>query len=113
MWHVGRMLTNASKRVSHLLTWGEISSKREVRATAPRRPLLPTFAWFMITGALADLTIVVSLVFDLRVGVLALLCCLAAATITVRSPYRWRRWHESRNGKDTSSQGFTNGPGPE
>lgn len=113
MQHVARMLINTSKRVSNLLTWGQISSRREVRATAPRRPLLPTLVWFMITGALADLTIVVSLVVDLRVGLLALLCCLAAATITVRSPYRWRRWRESRNGKDTSPQGFTDGPGPE
>src|SRR5689334_9574162 len=102
MQHVERMLINVSKRVSQLLTWGAIGSRRKGRAAAPRRPLLPTLAWFMITGALADLTILVTLVFGLRLGVPALLCCLAAATIMVRSPYRWRRWHESQNGKDTS-----------
>src|SRR6185503_5056646 len=98
---------------SHFFSWRQISSRRDVRAAAPRRPLLPTLAWFMITGALADLTIVVSLVFGLRVGVPALVCCLAAATIMIRSPYRWRRWRESRNGQDTSSQGFGDGQGPE
>ena len=105
MQYVWRMLTGASERVSHLFIW-----RRHVRATTPRRPLFPTFVWFMISGALADLTIVVSLVFDLRIGGLALLCCLVAATVTVRSPYRWRRWHKSRNGKDTSSHGSTEGP---
>jgi hypothetical protein len=112
MQHVKRMLTHASKRVLHVLIEGEISSRRKVRAKASRRPLLPTLAWFMITGALADVTIVISLMCGLRVGVSALLCCLAAATITLRSPYRWRRWHESRNAKDTSPQEF-DGPPPD
>lgn len=89
-------MTDMSARVTYLINWGLISSRRRVRDPAVLRPFLPTFVWLLITGALADLAIVGSLVFGAQVGVPALLWCLAAAGAMIRSPYRWQQWHQAR-----------------
>ena len=84
-----------SESVSHLIRWGLVSGKRQVRHPALLRPL-PTFVWALITSALAWLTIVGSLVVGAQVGVPALLWLLTSAARMIRSPYRWRKWHEAR-----------------
>ena len=85
-----------SVRITHLINWKLISSRRRIRDHPVLRPLLPTVVWLLITGALADLTIMGGLIFGAHVGVPALLLCLAAAVGMIRSPYRWQQWHAVR-----------------
>jgi len=72
-----------------------VTNTPPVRKRRVRRPFFPTLVWAMITGGSATLAAVTGLVFGWRVGVPALLWCLAAGVFMIRSPYRWRRWHES------------------
>lgn len=95
MHHAKRGLTDVNERVSHLINWGRVSGRRNVRHPALRRPLISTFVWVLITGALANLTIVGSLVDGAQVGVPALLWFLTSVACLIHSPYRWRKWREA------------------
>jgi hypothetical protein len=89
-------MTDMGGREAYLINWGLASRWRRVFVLPARRPVLPTFGWLLITGALCDLAIVGGLVVGAQVGVPALVGCLAAAVAMIRSPSRWQRWREER-----------------